>query len=71
MIPGETDLALDAMPEDADADTCIGIIEDVRAETTAALMAQGDLPRRTTPRGLGAGYPPRPSRRRGTDGEEI
>lgn len=44
MIPGEQALALDALPQEADAAECISIIEEVHDEATAALMFQGDVP---------------------------
>lgn len=60
-IPGESDLAIDELPPEADAEAAIAIIEDVHQEAVAAVMAQGDLPTRHVLRGYGTDLPPRPA----------
>jgi hypothetical protein len=61
IIPGETALAIDALPGEAGPAETIAIINDVRQESLAAVMAQGDLPRTRFIRGYGHDLPPRPT----------
>jgi hypothetical protein len=57
-LQGEQLVAIDAMPDDATADEVLRIIEDVRAEQLAAIMA--DVPCRINLRGRYGALPPRP-----------
>jgi hypothetical protein len=58
-IPGETDLALDELPEMADEAETLEVIDAVHDECVAALMVQHpDC--YISPRWRGSGYPTRP-----------
>lgn len=60
-LPGESAVAIDELPSDADAQDAIEIINEVHHESVAAVMAQDDLPIRSVLRGYGTDLPPRPS----------